>query len=311
MKKLNNVAHFDVDENLNRHLKGIAYSFPLLQNFINKIKNKEDLEAISFKTQSSMDPEIIENFPALKLLVTRTAGIDHIAIDVCKKKKIAVYNIPDYGAYNIAEYAMALLLTGAKNIIQAYKQTQKGDFSYQNLLSVALRGKTLGVIGTGKIGIELIKMAKAFGLKILAFDPYKNEKLAKEIGFEYSDLDTILESSDFISLHVPLTPQTLHMIGEKTLKKMKNGAVLVNTARGAIIDTEALIKHVKKFKAVCLDVLENEKEFSKNHPLLKFQNVFITPHVAFYSDETVKTIAHETIENIKRFEKGDSTNRVA
>lgn len=310
MKKLNNIAHFDVDENLNHHLKGTAYSFPLLQNFINKIKNKENLEAISFKTQSYMNPQIIENFPSLKLLVTRTAGVDHIAIDVCKNKKIAVYNIPDYGAYNIAEHAMALILTGTKNIIPAYKQTRKGDFSYKNLLSVALRGKTLGVIGTGKIGIELIKMAKAFGLKILAFDPYKNEELAKKLGFEYIDLDNLLRDSDFISLHVPLIPQTLHMIGEKEFEKMKNGVVLVNTARGGVIDTKALIKHIKKFKAVCLDVLEDEQNFSKNHPLLKFENVFITPHVAFYSDETVKTIAAETIKNIKRFETGDPTNRV-
>lgn len=311
MKKLKYVAHFDVDENLNRHLKGITYPFPLLEASISKITDIKNLQAISFKTQSKMDPQIIENFPALKLLITRTAGIDHIAINVYKKKQIAVYNIPDYGAYNIAEHAMALLLTGAKNIIKAYKQTQKGDFSYHNLLSISLRGKTLGVIGTGKIGIEFIKMSKAFGLKILAFDPYKNEKLAKEIGFEYSNFDTILQTSDFISLHVPLLPQTLHMIGEKQIKKMKSGAVLVNTARGGVIDTQALIKHVNKFKAICLDVLENEKEFSKNDPLLKFDNVFITPHIAFYSDQSIKIIASETIKNIKRFEKGDPTNRVA
>lgn len=311
MKKLNFVAHFDVDENLHRYLKSNTYSFSLLETSLPNIKNKDQLEAISFKTQTKMEPKILEHFPNLKLLVTRTAGIDHLDIAACKKKQIAVYNIPDYGAYNIAEHAMALLLTGAKNIIPACEQTRKGDFSYQNLLSIALRGKALGVIGTGKIGIELIKMAKAFGLKIIAFDLYKNEELAKEIGFEYSDLDTVLQTSDFISLHVPSLPKTVHLIGERELQKMKKGAVLVNTSRGAIIDTKALIKHISKFKAICLDVLEDEQNFSKNHPLLKFENVFITPHVAFYSDETVKTIAHETIENIKRFEKGDPTNRIA
>lgn len=311
MKKLSFVAHFDVDPNLNRHLRGATYPFSLLEVFIKQVNDRKSLQAISFKTQSKINPQIIENFSNLKLLITRTAGIDHIAIDVCKKKKIAVYNIPDYGAYNIAEHAMALLLSGAKNIIPANNQTQKGDFSYQNLLSLALKGKTLGIVGTGKIGLELIKMAKAFSLKMVAFDPYHDEKLAQELGFEYVALEKLLEISDFISLHTPLLPKTLHMIGEKELKKMKKGAVMINTSRGGVIDMQALIKYVKKFKAICLDVLEDEKDFSKNHPLLQFSNVFITPHVAFYSDETVKTIAAETINNIKRFEQDDPTNRVA
>ena len=311
MKKLNAVAHFDVDKNLNKYLKGEVYPFSLNISSLAKIPNKKQFEAVSFKSLSSIDCPIVQFLPNIKLFVTRTAGIDHIDIASCKEKGIAVYNIPDYGAYNIAEHAMALLLAGAKNIIPLHKQTQKGDFSYHNFLSLSLKGKILGVIGTGKIGIEFIKMSKAFGLKVKALDRYKNKKLAKEIGFEYKELDAILETSDFISIHVPLLPDTKHMVGEREIAKMKPGVILINTSRGAVIDTKALIEHADKFKAICLDVLEDEKKFSKKHPLLAFNNVIITPHVAFYSDETIKTIAEETLKNIERFEKNDNTNRIA
>lgn len=310
MINLDSIAHFDVDKNLSQYLKDNIYSFSLISENISKVKNLNKIEVISFKTQSKMNPHVLDFFPNLKLLITRTVGIDHIDLDYCKKRNIAVYNIPDYGAYNIAEHAMALLLNGAKNIIPSYKQTQKGNFSYQNLLSFALRNKLLGVIGTGKIGFELIKMAKAFGMKIYASDPYIDEKLAKELGFEYVSLDKLLESSDFISIHVPLLAQTKHMIGEEEIKKMKENVILVNTSRGGVIDTKALIKHIKKFKAVGLDVLENEQNFCNNDPLLKFDNITITPHMAFYSDESIKTIAKETLANIKRFERGDKINKV-
>lgn len=310
MIKLTHIIHLDVDNNLKPHLKGTLYHFPLLENYLDKIPNKNIIAAISFKTQSTMNPHLLEHFPNLKLLITRTAGVDHINLNACKERKIAVYNIPDYGAHNIAEHALALLLAGAKNIVTANQQTHQGKFSYEDFLSLSLNNKTLGVIGTGKIGLELIKMSKGFNMTILAFDVFKNDQAAREIGFTYVTLDKLLKNSDFISLHVPLLPQTKHMIARSELKKMKHGAVLVNTSRGAIIDEKALIEHIKKFKAVCLDVLEEEKSFSKNHPLLKFDNVIITPHIAFYSDETVKTISRETLENIKRFEQGDKTNRV-
>lgn len=305
------IIHFDIDENLKPYLKGENYSFSLNKKNISKIKDKNKIEGVTFKSQSDLfDKKIIEEFPNLKLVITRTAGTDHVNLDFCKEKNIAVYNIPDYGSYNIAEHAFALLLNGAKNITSANNYTHQGKFDYANYLGVSLKGKTLGVLGTGKIGLELIKMAKGFDMDIFAFDVFKNEKAAKELNFKYVPLDELLKNSDFISVHVPLFPKTKHMIGENEIKKIKKGAILVNTSRGAIIDTKALIRNINKFKAVCLDVLENEKTFSKNHPLLSFSNVIITPHIAFYSDATVKKIAEETLENIKRFQKKDNTNRV-
>lgn len=306
-----NIIHLDVDKNLRKHLKGVVYSFPFVKENLDKINNKEEIEAISFKTQSSiLDKELLEELPSLKLIITRTAGTDHINLDLCRSKNIAVYNIPDYGAYNIAEHAMALLLSLSKNIVNANIFTHQGKFSFENFLGISLKGKTLGVIGTGKIGIAFIERARGFGFKILAFDIFKNEKLAKEFDFVYVNLDELLKKSDFISIHVPLLKKTKHMIGDKEIKKMKGGVILVNTSRGQVIDEKSLIENIKKFKGLGLDVLEDEKNFSKKHLLLKFKNVIITPHCAFYTDATVKIIAKETLQNIKRFEKKDKTNRV-
>lgn len=300
------IIHFDVDETLKKYLKETCLSFPLSLKNLKKISSRKSLEIISITSSTTIDKDILKHFPNLKLIITRSVGLDHIDLKTCKKRRVLVYNIPDYGPYNIAEYAIALLLTGARNIIQAVKSVHQGKFSYKKFLGVSLKEKTLGVIGTGKIGIEFIKLAKAFGVKILAYDINKNDKRVKELGFNYVNLNKLLAASDFISLHVPLSAETKHLIREKEIKLMKKGVVLVNTSRGAIIDTQALIKNIKKFKAVCLDVLENENEFSKSHELLQYNNVIITPHMAFYTDASVKKIANETEKLILNFIRNHS-----
>jgi len=310
MTKIKNIIHLDVDKNLEKYLKGVLYPSSLKEPNLKNIKDKNLIDAISFKSQSSFNGKIFSHFPKLKLLITRTVGTDHIDLSFCKSKKISVYNVPDYGCHNIAEHALALLLSAARNIIAGTNKTKKGQFSFEGLLATSLKGKTLGVIGTGRIGLCFIKLASSFGLEIIAFDAYENKKAEKEFNFKYVNLSELLEKSDFISIHIPLIPQTKHLIGEKEIKKMKDGVILVNTARGGILDTTSLVQNIKKFRAVCLDVLEDEQNFSKNNPLLRFDNVIITPHIAFYSDDSIQTIAKETLENIKRFERKDKTNRV-
>ncbi len=224
-----------------------------------------------------------------------------LTIWLAKKKGIVVKNIPDYGAYNIAEHVLALLLTGARNIIPSDKQVHEGMFTYKDFMGVGLRGKTLGVIGTGKIGLELIKIAKGFEMQITAYDIVKNEKAEEDLGFVYVSLNKLLKTADFISLHVPLLPETKYLIGDKEIKMMKKGVILINTSRGAIINTKALIKNIKKFKAVCLDVVEGEENFTKNNPLLKLNNVIITPHIGFFTDNSIKRIGEETMIIINNF----------
>jgi len=299
------ILHFDVDKNLGQYLKGNTSSLSLTKKNLPQIKNKNEIEVISIKSQSSVDDFVLKQLPKLKLIVTRTVGLDHIDLVACKKRGVVVRNIVDYGAYNIAEHALALLLTGARNVVSSFTEVKKGIFSYKNHLGVCLKGKILGVVGTGKIGLELIKRIKAFEVNVIVYDVILNKQAAKDLGFEYVSLTQLLKTADFISLHVPLFPQTHHLIGEKEIKLMKNGVILVNTSRGEIIDTKALIKNIKKFKAVVLDVVEGEAKFSKKHPLLKYNNVIITPHIAFYSDDSVKKIAEETEKIIKNFKNSN------
>lgn len=295
------IVHFDVDQEIEKYFKDKKYDFSLSKITISKIKDKDRIKVISIKSQSSIDGLILKYFPNLKLIITRTVGMNHIDLDICRKNNIKVVNIPDYGASNIAEHALALLLAGCRQIVQADKQVHQGKFCYKNFLGTALKEKTLGVIGTGRIGLELIKLIQSFDLKVICYDVVKNEQAKKKLGFSYVSLEFLLKNSDFISIHVPLLNSTLHLIGEREINLMEKGVILVNTSRGEIIDTKALIKHIKKFKAVCLDVVEGEKNFDKNNPLLKYKNIIITPHIGFYTYDSIKTIADKTEEIINDY----------
>ena len=293
------IIHFDVDTELAKYLAGEKYETSL--NTIPEGIDPTLVEAISIKTGSKADKTALSRFPQLQLLVTRTVGTDHIDLQYCKENGIEVKNILDYGAFNIAEHVFALLLSGTRNILSTQTEIQAGRFSYKGHLGLALKGKTLGVVGTGRIGLEVISRANAFGMKVIAYDVFKNEQAQKELKYEYVELEDLCKSSDVISLHAPLLDSTRHMIGSSVIDMMKDGVVLINTARGELIDTEALIKNITKFRWVGLDVLEGEKQFSQDHPLLTFSNVVITPHIAFYSDASVKKIAEETMRLIKEF----------
>ena len=302
------IIHFDVDTELNTYLQGekregSLQNVPISTDF-------KDIEGITIKSVSNATKETLKRFPNLQLLITRTVGVDHIDLDYCKAYNIAVYHIEDYGSFNIAEHMFALLLTGTRNIIHSQKDINQGIFSYKSHLGVALKGKTLGVVGTGKIGLEVIKRAIVFGMNIVAYDVFQNQKAAKEFNFRYISLEELAETADIITLHAPLLESTKHMINENIIKKMKHDVILINTARGALVNTEALINNIEKFRWVGLDVLEDEQHFSKEHPLIKLPNVVITPHIAFYSDESVKKIAQETKKLVENFETGKGEGRV-
>lgn len=305
MIKKSQIFNFDIYPDFGKPLDGKNFNFPLNEKSVKKVKSKKEVRVITLTSSSKINNKILKHFPNLKLLITRSVGIDHINLIDCKKAKVTVKNIPDYGAFFVAEHIFALLLSSTHKIIFLDKKVRKGDFDYRTGKGFTLEDKIFGVIGAGRIGIGTIKLAKAFKMKILAYDMDQNGLLAKKIGFRYVSLDELLRKSDVISLSVPLTEKTRHLIGEKEIAKMKKGVILINTSRGAIIDTRALTKNINKFRYVGLDVLEDEVKFSKKHPLLKFKNVLITPHCAFYTDKTFKVIAKKTKEIIKKYFKNE------
>lgn len=302
--------HFDGDEYIEPYLSGPCKRFSVHQIEHLQEGQKSKIRALSCKSASHIDADVLTHFPHLELIITRTVGTDHIDLHACKEKQIAVYHIPNYGAHNIAEHAFGLLLAGARCIVKAHNDVQSGQFSYKPFFGISLKGKTLGVLGTGKIGMEMITRAQAFGMRVLASDKKCSTTKEEKHGFTCVSLDELLAESDIISLHIPLFPETQHLINEEKIRQMKDGVILVNTARGGIIDTQALIKYIKKFKAVCLDVLEDEHTFSIDHPLLHYDNVIITPHIGFYTDNALQNIARETAACVERFMKGDDEGRV-
>lgn len=316
-----------VSEKLGKAFEEVTFLKKLTKKNIEKIKNYEILACFIF---SKLDKKILNKFPKLKLITTMSTGFDHIDLEECKRRKITVCNVPAYGANTVAEHALALMLSLIKKIPQSHERTVKGNFLRDGLRTSDMKGKIIGVIGVGSIGRHFIQMCCGMEMKIIAFDVKKDEKLAKKLGFKYVSLSTLLKNSDIISLHAPLNNNTRHMIDLDAIKKMKKGVYIINTARGALIDTKALLWGIKKkiVAGAALDVLEEEchitedlevlsSQFPKicdtqvlweNHVLAKQENVLITPHNAFNSWEALKRILDTTINNIKAFRKGKKVN---
>ncbi|MEA3399592.1 MAG: NAD(P)-dependent oxidoreductase [Patescibacteria group bacterium] len=289
-------------------------------------------DIISVRVMSEIDKEIIDLLPNLKYIAARTVGFNNIDIEYAKSKGISISNIPDYGPHTIAEFAFGLLLNISRKIIKANTQLRENmDFSRVSLEGFDLKGKTLGVLGTGKIGKEVIKIAKGFGMKIVAYDVFLSEDFAKEMDFEYKELDEVLKESDVISVHIPYKKETYHLINKENISKMKKGVVLINTARGELVDTEALIWGLREgiVSGAGLDVLEeenklrdeikmvsfnqNEKDYKKlveGHILIDMPQVIVTPHVAFFSRESVDSFIKTTKENIDGFISNNPVNLV-
>lgn len=291
-----------------------------------------DAEILSTFIHSDLGRGVLMRFPDLKLIATRSTGYNHIAVDFCRERGIAVANVPTYGTNTVAEHSFALMLAIAHRLIDAADRTRRGDFSNVGLRGFDLFGKTLGVIGTGEIGRCVIRMAKGFDMKVLAFDTRPTPHLAHALGFDYVPLVELLAASDIITLHVPATPQTEAMIGDAEFARMKDGAVLINTARGSVVDTEALLRALStgKLAAAGLDVLPEEPVMREeaellrayfrrahnldtllaDHILLRMRNVVITPHNAFNTTEAVRRILDTTCDNIRAFASGRPINLI-
>jgi D-lactate dehydrogenase len=309
----------------------LFFSEEKLEQF--NIPSQKDFDIISVFVGSVLDKEMLSNFPNLKFVATRSTGFDHIDLTYCKEKGIKVGYVPGYGVNTVAEYAFGLILNLTRKIYQSIDQIKEhGDFSLEGLQGVDIKGKTLGVIGTGRIGKESIKIANGFGMNIIAYDLHPNEEYATEQNLKYVSLEDLLKNSDIITIHAPYTKETHYLINEDNFQLIKKGAFLVNTARGAIVQTEALIVALKSgnLAGYATDVLEDEGEVKDelnyltktrlkddviknmlyNHILMEMPNVLITPHNAFNSIEALKRILDTTMENIKGFQSDGQFSEV-
>ena len=331
------IAFFEIEDwekkYLSSKLVGHQLSFfeePLSQENAAKAA---DAEVLSIFIYSKIDNETLALLPKAKFITTRSMGYDHIDIPACKERGVAVSRVPNYGDRTVAEHTFGLLLGLSRKIFLAHERTEKDDFDYHGLQGFDLYEKTIGIVGGGKIGLNVAHIAHSgFQMRVLVSDPFPKPELAKEIGFEYAPLSKLLTESDVLTLHCPYTPDTHHLLNEEAFTKVKHGAILVNTARGALIDTKALLQALDNgtISGAGLDVLEEEcfikeerelmsKDFPKqcdlgtivrNHMLVRHDNVIITPHIAFNSREALERILSTTLENINAFVRGKPVNLV-
>lgn len=307
--------------------------------FFDEVLNKDNVpadmnfEVLGIFVDSALDEEVLEKFPNLKMIVALSTGFDHIDLEYCRSKNIAVANVPSYGENTVAEYAFGLILTLSRKIFEAIDRLKEtGRFDFSGLQGFDLQGKTLGVVGTGRIGRHVIKIANGFEMKVVAYDIYQNQELAKELGFPYLPLPELLAQSDIVTIHVPYMKETHHLFNAETISQMKKGAYLINTSRGGVVETEVLIKALQSghLAGAGLDVLEEEtimkdepssiaqgksalenlKTVLANHVLIDMPNVIITPHNAFNSREASRRILDTTIGNLKAFMEGSQINIV-
>ncbi len=292
----------------------------------------KDCSAVSVFIGSKVTAELISQLPNTKIITTRSTGYDHIDKDAAKQKNIVVCNVPAYGSRTVAEFTFALILGLSRKAFLAYRQLKdQHNFDISHFEGFNLQGKTLGVVGTGRIGQNVIKIAKGFEMNVLGFDLFPKNELETSLGFKYSSLNELLAGSDIITLHVPYTKDTHHLINSTNIKSVKPGALLINTARGEVVETDALLyalKH-KILSGAGLDVLEGERELKdemasilqenvanvkillEDHMLMDDSNVALTPHIAFFTKEAKKEICQTTADNIANFFKNQPQNLVA
>ena len=294
--------------------------------------NLNDIEALCVFVHSRVDATIIDSLPNLRLVATRSTSYDHINVPACESRGVPVSTVPTYGENTVAEHTFALILALSRNIHKAYMRTSSGDFSLVGLQGFDLKGKTIGIIGVGHIGLHTVQIAKGFGMNVIAHDPVPNPTAAEILGYQYTHLDDLLSRSDIVSLHATYSKATHHMIGEHNIGRIKRGALLINTARGELVDTCALLKALDDgvLRGAGLDVVEGEEVFSeekqlignqdassdrlrmalRNLSLLKRPDLIVTPHIAFDSSEAMKRILATTVENIRGLRTGCAMNTV-
>jgi D-lactate dehydrogenase len=282
------------------------------------VRLAENYDAVCVFVNDGLTQEVIECLANMKvkLIVLRCAGFNNVDIASADKNEIKVLRVPAYSPTTVAEHAVALILTLNRKTHKAYNRVREGNFSIDRLIGFELSGKTVGVIGTGRIGAAFATIMKGFGCKLVGFDKYPNETLKNIIS--YQTLDEVFKKSDIISLHCPLTPESHHLVNKESLSIMKNGVMIVNTSRGKLIDTEAAIEALKEglLGYLGIDVYEQEEKLfykdlseiiildDKISRLMTFPNVLVTAHQAYFTDIAMSQIAQTTIQNLHDFENG-------
>ncbi len=298
---------------------------------IKNVDKAKDADVVSIFIYSKITADVIKAIPNLKLITTRSTGFDHIDLATAKAKKIIVCNVPTYGDNTVAEHTFALILALSRNVHKSYVRTMRNDYSIEGLIGFDLKGKTIGVIGTGKIGMHVIKIARGFGMNVLAFDVRQDKFLSEVLDFTYVSLEHLLKNANIISLHAPYNEHTHHLINKDNTKLIKKGALLINTSRGGLVDTNALLDALDDgtLSGAGLDVLEGEQlikeekqllhdptkmnamgEMLRDHLLLSHDNVVFTPHIAFYSQEALERILETTLDNMQNFFNNKTINQV-
>lgn len=292
------IEYFDFK--LNKLTAATSKGFDAVCIFVNDIADKEVIKILSGN--------------GIKLIALRCAGFNNVDIEAAKKAGIAVERVASYSPHAIAEHAVAMLLALTRHIPQAYLRTKTGNFTLEGLTGRDLNGLTAGIIGTGQIGKIMAELLAGFGMNIILYDPYGDMNWADQKGFNYTDLNDLFSMSDVISLHCPLTEQSFHIINNKSIELMKNDVIIINTGRGALIDSQALVNALKKRRigGAALDVYEEESKYFYNDwsseiitddtlaRLLTFPNVLVTSHQAFLTDRALSNIAVTTLENVKK-----------
>lgn len=302
--------------------------------FVDQDLNEDNLpddtnfEIISVFVQSKITAKVIDHFPSLKVIAIRATGFDNVDINYARQKGIIVSNVPTYGSHTVAEFTFGLILSLSRRLPQSIEKVKSDvEFDHEGLKGFDLYGKTIGVVGTGKIGANIIKIARGFGMIVLAFDVAPNEQLAKSFEFQYVSLEELMRDADVVTIHVPFSDSTHHLINQNNIFQMKKGSILINTSRGDVVETEALYKAISEghLGGAGLDVIEAENKLSENlvkeefEPatmknlleasfLIKSPNVIVTPHSAFYTTEAEEAIMQTTVENILGFIQGSPKN---
>lgn len=291
----------------------------------------KDAEIIAVFIDSFVKKDTIAKLPKLKLVATMGTGYDHIDIAAAQQNNVVVENVPTYGENTVAEHTFALILGLTRKLFRSVKRVKEGRYDFRGLRGTDLKDKTLGIVGTGHIGAHVARMALGFEMKIIAFDLHPNPALKKQLDIKYVSMDELLKKSDIVSLHTPLFKETYHLINKKNIKLMKPGSFLINTARGGLIDPQALVEGLNNetLAGAGLDVLEDEnllQDFEQvmradetneklkttlyNKMLISHPNVIVTPHNAFNSTEALQRIIDVTADNIKKFTAGVVQNAV-
>jgi D-lactate dehydrogenase len=294
-----------------------------------------DAQALCPFVRSRVTASALARWPALRLVSTRSTGFDHIDLAACDARGIVVCNVPDYGDRTVAEHTFALLLAVSRRLVEAVESTRRGAFAAEGLRGFDLAGRTMGIIGAGRIGRRVIAIARGFGMEALACDPAPDAAIARASGFAYVGLDDLLARADVVSLHAPGGESTRGMIGRAQLARMKPGAVLINTARGDLVDVSALADALNagRLRGAGLDVLPNEpllrdeaeifrageaaqahaadlRGLLASHVLLQMPNVVVTPHIAYNTADAMARIVEATAENVRAFARGAPRNVV-